>query len=148
MKEFLENRDVLLVDDEDQIRLFMRRMLTRLCPLVEIREAGDGLAAIEQLRIAVPDVVVLDLDMPRMGGRDVLKHMRETPGLEHVPVLVLTGGAPPGSEVELISIGATDFTNKPVDRSVLLARLSSMLRVQAHVRSLEERIRKLEETAQ
>jgi CheY-like chemotaxis protein len=89
---------VLLVDDDDVARHIVHRMIERAGHQVE--EAGDGEAALAALeRGLLPDCVVLDLMMPRVGGVDVLRRMRSDPRWQNVPVVLMTA-LDQGAEVE------------------------------------------------
>jgi DNA-binding response OmpR family regulator len=92
-------------------------------------EATDGDQA-RQLLSQQPNfnLVVLDLDMPRLGGREVLKRMRETPAMAGVVVIVLTGTSDPAAEMELLEEGADDYMRKPMDPNRFLSRVKAALR--------------------
>jgi DNA-binding response OmpR family regulator len=92
-------------------------------------EAEDGQEAVELL--SGPNsfsLVVLDLDMPRMGGRDVLKKIRRTVATAGLPVVVLTGTHDKESEIELMDMGADDYIRKPIDPPRFVTRLKAALR--------------------
>lgn len=145
MREYLEGKSILLVDDDAHIRLYLTRVLRQACPGIELREASDGWLAVEQLKSKAPDLLVLDLDMPQMGGREVLQFVSDTEALALMPVLVLSGGATePDAEVGLIQLGAWDFTEKPVKRGVLLARIQGLLRTRGRIDKLLVRLAELE----
>src|SRR6185437_8482636 len=72
--------------------------------------------------------VVLDLHMPRVDGRSVLGHIRRTPNLAALPVIVLTGSCDSSTEVEVIDAGADDYLSKPADPPRFLARVRAVLR--------------------
>lgn len=83
------SRRVLIVDDSDELRLLLRIRMERTDNLEVVGEAGDGLEGVEQARALQPDVVVLDVAMPRMDGLEALPLIREAaPG---VRVIVLSG---------------------------------------------------------
>jgi CheY-like chemotaxis protein len=89
---------ILLVDDDEVARHIVRRMLERAGHQVE--EAGDGEAALARLEGGLlPDCMVLDLMMPRMGGADVLRRVRGDPRWQNVPVVLMTA-LDQGAEVE------------------------------------------------
>lgn len=88
-------------------------------------EAGNGLAALAQLEAgAEPALIVLDLDMPGMGGREVLGRVRQTVATAGLPVLVLTGSGTEDMEALLMEEGADDYIRKPLEPARFVARLS------------------------
>ncbi|HMV67872.1 MAG TPA: sigma-54 dependent transcriptional regulator [Myxococcota bacterium] len=103
--------DILVVDDEELIRWSLEQHLTRQGH--RVRTAPDGQAALERLAEGLPDVVVLDLRMPRLDGMGVLQAIRER-GWE-VPVVMLTAFGGFDSAVEATKLGATAFLAKPFD---------------------------------
>ena len=72
--------------------------------------------------------MVLDLDMPTLGGREVLRSVRQSMVTVGLPVVVLTGTPDPDSEIELIEMGADDYLRKPLDPGRLQARIRAALR--------------------
>jgi type IV pilus assembly protein PilB len=118
---------VLLVDDDPVARAIARALLER--DGFEVQEAEDGQAALDIL-LRDPDfsIVVLDLDMPRMGGQDALRQIRATPATASLPAIVLTGRTGADIEAELLRDGADDYLNKPIDAVRFGARVQAALR--------------------
>jgi type II secretory ATPase GspE/PulE/Tfp pilus assembly ATPase PilB-like protein/CheY-like chemotaxis protein len=118
---------VLLVDDDGVVRTMARALLEKQG--YSVAEATDGAAALERLGGgSVPDVVVLDLDMPRLGGREVLRRLRGEVATAGLPVVVLTGSDTEGLEVDLMEEGADDYIRKPIDPPRFIARVRAALR--------------------
>jgi two-component system response regulator AtoC len=103
--------DILVVDDEELIRWSLEQHLSRLGH--RVRTASDGVAAIERITESMPDVVVLDLRMPRLDGMGVLQTVRER-GWD-LPVIMLTAFGGFDSAVEATKLGATAFLAKPFE---------------------------------
>jgi type II secretory ATPase GspE/PulE/Tfp pilus assembly ATPase PilB-like protein/ActR/RegA family two-component response regulator len=117
----------LLVDDDGVVRTLARAVLEKQG--FEVAEASDGESALQRLAEGTPaDVVVLDLDMPRLGGRDVLRRLRAEVATAGLPVVVLTGSESEGLEVELMEEGADDYVRKPIDPPRFVARVRAALR--------------------
>ena len=72
--------------------------------------------------------MVLDLDMRKVGGREVLQRVRAAPETAGLPVIVLTGSADPDSEVKLLESGADDYLRKPMDPELFMVRVKATLR--------------------
>ncbi|RJP64308.1 MAG: hybrid sensor histidine kinase/response regulator [Candidatus Abyssobacteria bacterium SURF_17] len=91
--------------------------------------AHDGEEALNQLAYNKPDLVLLDIMIPKKSGYEVCKHIKSMAETRHIPVIMVTALNDMESRVKGIAAGADDFLSRPVDRSELLARVRSMLRV-------------------
>jgi DNA-binding response OmpR family regulator len=114
---------VLIVEDDDDIAQVLQRSL-RL-EGYETRIAGDGEAALGAANDFVPDLVVLDLGLPKLDGMDVARRLRAA---DDVPILMLTARDALAARVEGLDAGADDYLVKPFERQELLARLRALLR--------------------
>ncbi|HEV7492258.1 response regulator transcription factor [Baekduia sp.] len=114
---------VLIVEDDDDIAQVLQRSL-RL-EGYETRIAGDGEAALGAANDFVPDLVVLDLGLPKIDGMDVARRLRAA---DDVPILMLTARDALEARVEGLDAGADDYLVKPFERQELLARLRALLR--------------------
>lgn len=111
MKTYL----ILLVEDSPDDELFTRKALTRMRMTTSVLVAKDGGEAIELLRGNVPDLVLLDLKMPRVDGIEVLRQIRTQPLLHQVPVIVLSSSDEPRDVRACYENGANSYVRKPVD---------------------------------
>jgi type II secretory ATPase GspE/PulE/Tfp pilus assembly ATPase PilB-like protein len=116
---------VLLVEDEDALRRVMKDLLER--EGFTVFEAADGVKALDEIDRAAPDIVVLDLNLPRLDGYGVLSHLRARPATAELPVIVLTAKGDEDSEVRVFEFGASDYLTKPFRPRALSARLHSLL---------------------
>ena len=123
MTDYARPPRVLVVEDDDEIAQALQRSL-RL-EGYEVRLAGDGVSALDEASAFSPDLVVLDLGLPRLDGIDVARTLREA---GDVPILVLTARDAVDSRVEGLDAGADDYLVKPFERQELLARLRALLR--------------------
>jgi DNA-binding response OmpR family regulator len=114
---------VLVVEDDDEIAQVLQRSL-RLDGY-EVRLAGDGEAALDAAGTFHPDLVILDLGLPRLDGMEVARRLRAA---DDVPILMLTARDALESRVEGLDAGADDYLVKPFERQELLARLRALLR--------------------
>lgn len=114
---------LLVIDDEAQIRKFLRISLS--AQGYQVVEAGNGRDGLAQAALAKPDLVVLDLGLPDMDGKDVLAELREW---SQVPVLVLSVRASEGEKVLALDGGANDYVTKPFAIQEFLARVRVLLR--------------------
>jgi two-component system response regulator HydG len=114
---------ILVVDDEVGVRTVLRDLLKSQSYEVDL--AADGVAALERLAELPPDIVVTDLDMPRMGGMQLLKELRDRD--RDLPVIVATSAAEVRSAVEAMRAGANDYLTKPVDFDELVLAITRAL---------------------
>jgi DNA-binding response OmpR family regulator len=114
---------VLVVEDDADIAQVLQRSL-RL-EGYEVRLAGDGEVALEAFQEFAPDLLVLDLGLPKLDGVEVARRIRVT---DDVPILMLTARDALDSRVEGLDSGADDYLVKPFERQELLARLRALLR--------------------
>ena len=114
---------VLVIDDEPQIRKFLRISLASQG--YKVLEAGTGAEGLSQAALGRPELVVLDLGLPDMDGQQVLRELREW---SQVPVLVLSVRASEVQKVEALDGGANDYVTKPFGIQEFLARVRALLR--------------------
>ncbi len=116
---------VLLVEDEESLRRVMKDLLEREGFVVF--EASDGVIALDEVDRLAPDIVVLDLNLPRLDGYGVLSHLRARPATQKLPVIVLTAKGDEESEVRVFEYGASDYLTKPFRGRALSARIHSLI---------------------
>jgi two-component system, OmpR family, response regulator MprA len=123
MTEFDRLPRVLVVEDDDDIAQALQRSLRM--EGYDVRLAGDGERALEQANKFLPDLVVLDLGLPKVDGIEVARTLRQD---GDVPILMLTARDAVEARVEGLDSGADDYLVKPFERQELLARLRALLR--------------------
>jgi two-component system KDP operon response regulator KdpE len=114
---------VLVVDDEPQILRFLRASLG--ASGFEVVEAETGAEALKRAVADAPEIIVLDLGLPDMDGKDVIRSLREW---SEIPIIVLSARAREAEKIEALDLGADDYVNKPFGIGELLARLRAALR--------------------
>jgi DNA-binding response OmpR family regulator len=115
---------VLVVEDDEEIAQVLQRSLRM--EGYEVKLAGDGVQGLEEAHAFLPDLIVLDLGLPRLDGVDVARRLREDG--DAVPILMLTARDALESRVEGLDVGADDYLVKPFERQELLARMRALLR--------------------
>ncbi len=117
---------VMVVDDS----LTMRKVATRLLERHRMRvlTAADGVEALEQLEEHKPDVMVLDIEMPRMDGYELARHMRHTPELKDIPIVMVTSRIGEKHRRHAIEIGVDRYLGKPYQEADLLENIHAVLR--------------------
>ncbi|WP_445504698.1 response regulator [Microvirga sp. G4-2] len=114
---------VLVVDDEPAIHRFLTPAL--LANDYEVLRADNGSDALRQIAADAPDIVILDLGLPDMDGKDVIARVREW---SSVPIIVLSARDREAEKIAALDRGADDFVNKPFGVGELMARLRAALR--------------------
>ncbi len=123
MNEATPSARVLVVEDDEAIADVLRRSLR--AEGHEVQSAGDGVEALSMSEQFVPDLVILDLGLPRLDGTEVLKRLRAE---GDVPILILTARTETEDRVQGLDSGADDYLPKPFEREELLARTRALLR--------------------
>jgi two-component system chemotaxis response regulator CheY len=131
-------RTILIVDDSPTIR---RMVKVALADVSEhgFTEAASGLEAIEQLTLAPPALIVLDLNMPDMHGIEVLTFLRRHPSYKALPVIVLTTRGDASSREAALRAGATMYVTKPFVPSVLANHVREALNPRGQGEKMESR---------
>jgi DNA-binding response OmpR family regulator len=126
---------ILVVDDEPDVVVIISRMLKGLG--YDVITASDGEVALEKLKGEKPDLVTLDIMMPGMNGYEVLKSIRKDPETSHIPVLMVSVKDDKEDIVKGLEIGANDYMTKPYQKTILLAKVRSLLKL----KKMDDRIR-------
>lgn len=117
---------ILLVDDDDLLRQSLAEQLAHQDDFRETAEAGSGAEALEKVRTGEFDIILLDIGLPDIDGREVCQRLRDE-GVR-VPIIMLTGADTDQDAVTGLDSGANDYVTKPFRLNVLLARLRAHLR--------------------
>jgi diguanylate cyclase (GGDEF)-like protein/PAS domain S-box-containing protein len=127
---------VVVVDDDPTMRVLVAETLEP--GGIDVVEASDGDAAIALLRARVPDLVLLDVEMPGLDGFGVCEEIRRMPGGATLPVVMMTGREDVDSIRRAYEAGATDFLTKPIPWLILAHRVRYLLRASANVAELHQ----------
>lgn len=119
-------RKLLIADDDKSFHRLVSRIFE--CGGWEVSAAEDGESAFMLAAAKPPDVILLDLNMPHMGGRELLARLRRDPRFVLTPVIVVTGDDDPQEKAEDFGLGADDFIAKPFDTLDLVSRVESASR--------------------
>ncbi|WP_404415394.1 response regulator [Vreelandella aquamarina] len=121
-KEGLDDFVVLLVEDEPADVHLTRMAFRKSRLLVKMFDVGDGVEALAFLRQQAPyqdaprpDIILLDLNMPRMDGKTLLQHLKQDDNLKRIPAIVLTTSEAESDIVDTYDLGCAGFVTKPVD---------------------------------
>jgi len=121
-----QKKRILVVDDhEDNIELLRARLEARG---YEVFGASDGQAALDQVEHVIPDLILLDVMMPKMDGMEVVRRLKANKNLPFIPVIMQTALDSTENKVEGLDAGADDYITKPINFAELEARVNSLLR--------------------
>lgn len=126
---------VLVVDDVPANRELLEGHLEQLG--YDVRQARDGVEALESIEHEEPDLILLDIDMPRMDGVTLCRRLKDDPLRRLVPVVLITAHQDRQTRLRGLEAGADDFLTKPFDSAELLVRSRSLLRDRALNRELD-----------
>jgi two-component system, chemotaxis family, chemotaxis protein CheY len=119
---------LLIVDDSPMMRSFIRRVLALSgLPEHEIAEAGDGEEALRVMRGQRVDVVLSDINMPKMSGSELIRTMREEPALRDIPVIVVSTDSTLQRIESMRAYGARGYLSKPFPPEALRAEIERVL---------------------
>ena len=128
---------VLIVDDENNLYDFLGMKLAQQD--TQIYFAPNGETAIKMAGEIIPDVIILDVMMPGMDGFETCRRLRTNPILADIPIVMITALDDHESRLRGIQAGVDDFFSKPVDQTVLLTRIQTILRMNRYRKQMEER---------
>ena len=118
---------ILIVEDEEGTRETWKEFFEGSG--YQVAEAGDGQTALDIVHDERPDLILLDLQLPRLDGYQVCQRLKSDPRTSHIPIIMITAFLTGASDtVRGIEYGADDYLNKPVDLDVLVARVRMVLR--------------------
>ncbi len=127
-KEITRQPLVMVVDDSITMRKVTSRVLDNHS--IEVMTAQDGIDAIEQLHDRVPDLMLLDIEMPRMDGYELLEHVRADARLRHVPIVMITSRAGQKHRKKARKAGANGYLTKPYQEVELVEQVGEMLDIE------------------
>lgn len=137
----LTGATVLVVDDHEQNLELMQAYIESIgC---NVRTARDGVEALASVESDQPDLILLDIMMPRMSGFQVCSKLKTDPATRDIPIVMVTALNEVGDIEKGVESGADDFLTKPVHRLELVTRVRSLLRVRLLKRQLDETLTKV-----
>src|SRR5437763_5917421 len=136
---------ILVVDDvPDNVDILQMRLESQG---YEVVTAGDGEAALATIRDKLPDLVLLDIMMPKLDGIATVRQLKADATLPFMPVILVTARADAKDVIAGLEAGGDDYLTKPVDQAALMARVRAMLRIKALHDTVQEQARRLEDQA-
>lgn len=130
MTEEMRTASILVVDDTPDMATLISMAVTKQGYKPTI--AGNGAQALQLARSLHPDAILLDVMMPDMDGLEVLSHLKSSPDLRNIPVILVTAKQDDSDVINGLDAGAHDYISKPFKREILAARLRSAVRMKQH----------------
>ena len=121
----IQKRKLLLVDDDVDLRSLYAHILE--LQMFDVKQAVDGLMALDAVYNDPPDVIVLDIMMPKMNGFEVVERLRSDTKTRNIPILMLTASTSDDAELDLIKKGADDFVSKTSRAEIIVARVNRLV---------------------
>lgn len=122
-------KKILIIDDNSVNITALKSVFSKLYKVLAV---NSGITALKLLEKQRPDLILLDIEMPEMNGREVLKVLKENSELSDIPVIFLTANQDEESEAEAFLLGAEDFLRKPMNEVIGLARVKMHLELSAY----------------
>jgi CheY-like chemotaxis protein len=118
-------KKILMVDDS-KTSIFLERTILHNAPY-ELIEAGDGEEAVEKAVAERPDLVLMDMMMPKMNGLEALQRLRELEATRSIPVIMVTTRSEADKVDAAFGLGCNDYVTKPIDQATLLKKIRKLL---------------------
>lgn len=116
---------ILCVEDNDDTQYMMHRRLSRAGH--EVKVSQNGKQAVDWAKTLLPELIVMDLNLPGMDGWEATRHLKSQPETQHIPIIVVTGRIGEESREKALAAGCDDFATKPVDFAGLLKKIEALL---------------------
>lgn len=120
-----EKPSILLIDDNNDLRIYLKKILQGS---YIVYEADSGESGLEMVQKFIPNLVISDVIMGDISGLDFCRRVKDDAALSHIPIVLLTSGSSAEIKLKGIESGADDFITKPFDTDILLARISNLLK--------------------
>jgi len=121
---------ILVVDDDSMTRVLMNTILSRMS--YQVSEAFDGIDGWEKVIALSPDLIILDVSMPRMDGLELTQKLKKEPNTKNIPIMIVSNHDEVTDRVKAVEAGADDFLPKPVEQIILKAKVNSLLKIKSY----------------
>ena len=131
----MDNCSVLIIDDEEINTLQLEHALEDVGKIITSNNSSEAIQLIEKIK---PDILVLDLEMPKVSGFDILEVIQQKPTLAHVRTVVITSHSDPAIEEKALSLGAIDFISKPLNLRLCRIRIENHIKIRTQEKILQQ----------
>lgn len=130
----MDNCSVLIIDDEEINTLQLEHALEGIGDISTSNNSSEAILLIEKIR---PDILILDLEMPKVSGFDILEVIQQKPTLAHIRTVVITSHSDPAIEEKALSLGAIDFISKPLNLRLCRIRIENHIKIRTQEKVLQ-----------
>ncbi|MEJ2893408.1 EAL domain-containing protein [Pseudoalteromonas sp. B5MOD-1] len=130
----MDNCSVLIIDDEEINTLQLEHALEGIGDISTSNNSSEAILLIEKIR---PDILILDLEMPKVSGFDILEVIQQMPTLAHIRTVVITSHSDPAIEEKALSLGAIDFISKPLNLRLCRIRIENHIKIRTQEKVLQ-----------
>ncbi|MCA9883354.1 MAG: response regulator [Anaerolineae bacterium] len=116
---------ILCIEDNPQNMRLVRKILKHHG--YEVLEAVDGTSGVEMANKEVPDLILMDINLPDIDGLDATRQIKDNPALVHIPIVALTANAMYGDEERILAAGCDGYISKPVSKNALVEKVAETL---------------------
>ncbi len=121
----VHNKSILIIEDHDSIRLLLGSMLSKYYKVTTLRDGMEGMAWL--VKGNVPDLILLDMSMPRLSGKDFLKNIRQSGFFREIPVIVISANNGDDDIKNCLKWGVCDYMTKPFNPIELKKKINKVL---------------------
>ena len=121
----MDRPTILYIEDDPGNMLLVQRVLQ--AEGYRVIEAIDGVSGLETAREILPDLILLDINLPEVDGYEMVSHLRSTPGLAEVPIIALTANVMKGDRERTLEAGCDGYIQKPIDVDALPEQVAAFL---------------------
>jgi two-component system chemotaxis response regulator CheY len=119
-------KKILIIDDKDEFRALTKTILSTK---YDVEAAVNGINALSILQSGyLPDLIITDLTMPVLGGKDFLEQLKSSGAFKDIPVFILSSIVKSDEKIKLINMGANDYLEKPYNPAELMARIENVFK--------------------
>lgn len=133
---------ILIADDNPQGVELLEAYLVGID--ADVRTAADGEETLEQVRLWQPDLILLDIMMPKISGFEVCKRLKADPATKDISVLMITALDQPSDKDRAVEVDTDDYLTKPINKTELLLRVRAMLKSRQYKRALDRALAYIE----
>jgi two-component system, cell cycle response regulator DivK len=121
----IKNRKVLIVEDNElNMKLFNDLLITIDC---EVIQCLDPLAALNLIQVNMPNLILMDIQLPKISGLDIIKWVKEDSSLSHIPIIAITAFALKEDKDKILALGCEDYMSKPISMQPFLDKVNEYL---------------------
>ena len=124
-----DEKIVFIVEDNKINMLLAKTLMKQILPNAQIYELENGEESLEKIQTVIPDLILMDIQMPVMNGYDATVEIRKNPKAKKIPIIALTAGTIVGEKEKCIQFGMNDYIPKPIDKEFLIKIVSQWIRI-------------------